>query len=102
MTTRPHDLSDLYLSPIALELDRRLAEFSSLSHEEIELRIILETDRVPRDPAGRAEIAIGALSHLIELHDWHLAWDPRGLRLTHDSHTLVLGVPESLRSYLAQ
>ncbi|WP_187365875.1 hypothetical protein [Trebonia kvetii] len=38
--------------------------------------------------------------HLTETHHWTLSWDPRGLRLTHDAHTFVLGIPAVFRDYL--
>ena len=42
-----------------------------------------------------------AVEHLIELHGWNLAWDPRGLRLRHGEHTFVLGVPANFLAYRA-
>jgi hypothetical protein len=37
----------------------------------------------------------------VALHGWVCSWDQRGLRLTHDGHTIVLGLPPSLTAYLA-
>jgi hypothetical protein len=38
---------------------------------------------------------------MIDQHAWKFSWDERGLRLTHDAHTLVLGIPPVFRDYLA-
>jgi hypothetical protein len=38
---------------------------------------------------------------MIDQHAWEFSWDERGLRLTHDAHTLVLGIPPVFRDYLA-
>ncbi|MDO9497263.1 MAG: hypothetical protein Q7J48_16270 [Nocardioides sp.] len=35
MTSRPHDLSGLYLSPVTLELDRRLGQLEGLTEVEL-------------------------------------------------------------------
>jgi hypothetical protein len=48
----------------------------------------------------REEALIRTVTHLIDGHDWKFSWDPRGLRLTHDAHTLVLGVPAVFLAYL--
>jgi hypothetical protein len=100
MNTRPHDVSDLYLAPVVLELDHRLDEFEGLSHDEIELRVALETDRQPRDSADRSRLMLLCLTHALETHGWAVGWAPRGLRISHDDHKLVLGIPDSMRTYL--
>lgn len=100
MTARPHDLSDLYLSPVALELDHRLGEMEGLSEDEIEFRVALETDRQPRERAERPALVLLSLTHGFETHDWEVEWVSRGLRISHGEHALVLGVPDGVRSYL--
>lgn len=40
------------------------------------------------------------VAHLVDCHDWELSWDPRGLRLKHDAHTFVLGIPAVFLEYL--
>jgi hypothetical protein len=44
---------------------------------------------------------IRTIAHRVSRHDWELGWDPRGLRLTHDAHTVVLGVLDTSGEYLA-
>jgi len=100
MTARPHDVSDLYLAPVVLKLDHRLGEFEGLSHDEIELRVALETNRQPRDPAERSELVLLALTHALETHGWEVGWAPRGLQVRHDDHLLVLGIPDTMTTYL--
>lgn len=41
-----------------------------------------------------------AVTRQIDLHGWTVDWDPRGLRLTHSRHTLVLGIPPFFVEYL--
>ena len=96
----PHDISDLYLSPVVLELDDRLNAFEGLSEQEIEFRVALETDSQPRDLADRSQLLLQTLTHFMEMHGWKVGWAPRGLRVSHDDHKLVLGIPDSVRAYL--
>ncbi len=100
MTTRPHDVGDLYLAPVVLHLDHRLDELAPLSGDELVYRVALETNRDPRTPAERATAMLEAVTYLIETHGWKVDWCPRGLRVTHDDHELVLGVPPNVRAYL--
>ncbi len=100
MSERPRDAHDLYLSPVALELDGRLDEFEGLTEEEVVLRIALVANREPRGPEQRAEMTLRAVTHAVNLHGWTVSWGPRGLQLAHDDHKLVLGLPASLQSYL--
>ncbi len=101
MTIRPRDLTDLYLSPVAIELDRRLEELSPLTVRELELRIALSTDREASVPSARMELFLQSIAHLIPLHGWELAYEPRGVRVRHGDHSLVLGVPDCVRDYVA-
>jgi hypothetical protein len=48
----------------------------------------------------REEALIRTITHLTETHHWEFSWDPRGLRLTHDAHTFVLGIPSVFHDYL--
>jgi hypothetical protein len=100
MSERPHDTHDLYLAPVALELDRRLEEFEGLNGEDVVLRIALTTNRQGRDAEHRAQLTLEAVTHSVDLHGWDVNLTPRGLRLAHGDHQLVLGLPASLRNYL--
>jgi hypothetical protein len=100
MTIRPHDRTDLYLSPVALALDRRLDALAGLSAEQLDVDVAFATDLEPRGVEGRRELLLQALVHLLPQHGWQIAWVERGLRLSHDDHELVLGVPDSVRDYV--
>lgn len=100
MTERPHDLSDLYLAPVALDLDRRVQGYSGMSDKEVVLRVTLASDAEPRNAAEREEALLHTLTSGLELHNWQVARHPRGLQLTHDGRSLVLGMPASLVSFL--
>ena len=100
MAIRPRDITDLYLSPVVLELDRRLAGLTARTRDQLDIDVALTTDRQPTDAASRAKLMIESLTHLMALHGWEVAWDPRGLKVSHAQHALVLGVPESVRQYV--
>lgn len=100
MTQTPHDFSDLYLAPVVLVVDARLEELGKLSADQLAYEIALASDRADFTRAMREGALIATVEHLIETHRWTLSWDPRGLRLTHHEHTLVLGIPETFRQYL--
>ena len=48
----------------------------------------------------REEALVRTVTYLIDLHHWEFSWDPRGLRLTHGTHTFVLGIPAVFLEYL--
>ena len=100
MTTRPHDVTDLYLAPIALHLDAELERMSAYSERELQLEVALATNREPTSAADRHATMLAALTHHQDPHGWDIQWCQRGLRLTHLGRSLVLGVPDSVRSYL--
>lgn len=100
MTARPHDLSDLYLSPVALELDRRLGQLEGLTEAELEFEVTLTTDRQPCDVAARPALVLDMLTRYLKTHGWEVSWVPRGLCVSHADHHLVLGVPPNVGAYL--
>jgi hypothetical protein len=100
MATRPHDLSDLYLAPVVLTLDARIAELGRLDRDRLAYEVGLESDLPDFTRDMREEGLIRTVTHLIDRHDWEFSWDPRGLRLTHDTHTFVLGIPAVFLEYL--
>ena len=100
MATRPHDLTDLYLAPVVLTVDARIEELGRLNRDGLAYEIALESDLADFTRSMREEALIRAVTHLIDSHDWEFSWDPRGLRLTHDAHTFVLGIPVVFLEYL--
>ena len=100
MVTFPHDLSDLHLAPAALALDARIQQMGTLGRRELTVQVALESDCPDRTRADREKALLKAMAYVIDCHGWALAWDPRGVRLSHDGHHLVLGTPASCEASL--
>jgi hypothetical protein len=100
MTDRPRDISDLYLAPVALEVDARINELAALSDDKLAVQVAVESDEPDWTVEMRKDALLRAVGHLIELHGWQLEWDPRGIRLSHSARSLVLGIPESFTRYI--
>ena len=98
--TRPHDLTDLYLSPVVLAVDARIEELGHLSKDQLDYEVALESDSPDYTRAMREGALIRTITHLVDRHGWEFSWDPRGLRLSHDAHSLVLGIPAVFAQYL--
>jgi hypothetical protein len=100
VAARPHDITDLYLAPVVLAVDARIQELAHLDKDRLAYEVALESDSPGLTRPMREEALIRTVTHLIDCHDWEFSWDPRGLRLTHDAHTFVLGVPAVFLAYL--
>jgi len=100
MAIRPHDVVDLYLAPVALAVDARIEELSHLDKDQLEHKVAFQSDSQDYTPQLRGEALITTITSMIECHGWQLSWDPRGLRLTHEEHTFVLGIPAGFRGYM--
>ena len=98
--TRPHDMTDLYLAPVVLAIDARIEELGRLDADQLAYKVGLESDEPDFTRTMREEALIRTVTYLIDRHDWEFSWDPRGLRMTHEAHTLVLGIPAVLLKYL--
>jgi hypothetical protein len=93
MADRPHDVTDLYLAPVLLAVDARIEELGKLDRDRLVYEVALEADSPEFTRQMREEGLIRTITHLIDTHHWKFSWDPRGLRMTHEEHTFVLGVP---------
>jgi hypothetical protein len=100
MAIRPHDATDLYLAPVMLAVDARIEELGKLDKDGLDYEVALEADTPDITLQMRKDGLIRTITHLIDVHHWEFSWDPRGLRMTHDSHTFVLGVPAVFAEYL--
>jgi hypothetical protein len=100
MTARPHDAADLYLAPVLLAVDARIEELGKLEKDALAYEVALESDSPDATRHMREEALIRTITYLIDRHHWEFSWDPRGLRLTHDAHTFVVGVPAVFLEYL--
>lgn len=99
MATRPHDMTDLYLAPVVLEVDARLEELGHLDKDQLAHKVAFLSDSEDSRPMSE-EALIGTVTYQIDCHGWEFSWDLRGLRLTHDAHTLVLGIPAVFLQFL--
>jgi hypothetical protein len=100
MATRPHDATDLYLAPVMLAVDARIEELGKLDKDGLAYEVALEADSPDITRRMREEGLIRTITHLIDRHHWEFSWDTRGLRMTHDSHTFVLGIPAVFLEFL--
>ncbi len=100
MATRPHDVADLYLAPVLLAVDARIEELGKLDKDGLAYETALESDSAGVTRHMREVALIRTVTHMVDPHHWEFSWDPRGLRLTHDAHTFVLGVPAVFLEYL--
>jgi len=100
MADRPHDITDLYLAPVLLAVDARIEELGKLDRDGLAYETELEADSPGITRQMREEALIRTITHLTETHHWEFSWDLRGLRMTHDAHTFVLGIPAVFLDYL--
>jgi len=96
----PHDVADLFLAPLVLVLDSRIEELGSLDLEQLGTRVALVSGKPDWSRDLRESGLLEAVRHLIDWHEWELSWDPRGLRLAHADHKVVLGVPPVFAEFL--
>ena len=101
MAALPHDIADLYLAPVLLAVDARIEELARLDIGELALEVGVTSDRPDWSRDVREEGLIAAIGYSIDCHGWTFSWDPRGLRLTNEPRTVVLGVPPNFAQYLA-
>jgi hypothetical protein len=100
----PHDVADLQLAPVALALNEELGMLSPLGGAELERHILIAANRSTGDLAERAErerLLVHVVTRAVDLHGWEVSCDPRGLRMTHGGHTLVLGLSRAMHQFLA-
>jgi hypothetical protein len=102
---RPRSATDLFLAPVAVEIDRNLQRLRDLDPAQIAAELELELDR-PEPPAAdrgerRARI-LQAATRNVQLHDWRAAITDDGARLRLDggSVTLDLGLSASIMHYV--
>jgi hypothetical protein len=101
MPVLPRDAADLYLAPLLLVLSERLEELARLELDELHVHVGLVSDLPDWSREIRETGLLLAVSHTIDCHDWTLSWHPRGLRVGHGKHEVVLGTPATFEEYLA-
>jgi hypothetical protein len=97
---RPRDPADLLLAPVALQVDAKVQEMSTMKPEQLAYHLALEVDRDPRTEQQRGRDIVDAAVKLIDMNGWEASWDPRGVRLTHGRHSLVIGVGAEVSDYV--
>ncbi len=101
----PKSATDLFLAPVAVEIDRNLQRFRDLEPAQIAAELDLELDRPESPTADRnergARILQAALRN-VNLHDWNAAVSDDGARVHLDggSVTLDLGLSASIMRYV--
>ena len=100
MPKPPRDVTDLFLAPVALQVDARLEEFATLDRDELHKRVVLESNNETWERTRRARDVVESVTYLLDLHGWTAAWDDRGVRMSHAHHTIVRGVPSNVRAYV--
>jgi hypothetical protein len=99
MADRPHDVTDLYLAPVVLAVDARIEELGKLDKDRLAYEVALEADSPEFTRKIREDGLMRTITHVIDTHHWKFSWDPRGLRMTHEEHTFVLGIPAVFVDY---
>jgi hypothetical protein len=97
----PHDVSDLYLAPVVLSIDAKLDDLATSDSRTLAQRVAVESNLPDWTRQDRERALLESIQHLIDCRGWTLTWDPRGLRLHHAEHSVVLGVPANLTEYLS-
>ena len=100
MPVLPRDAADLYLAPLLLTLNERIEELSCLELDQLHRHVGLVSDQPDWSREIREEGLLGAVGHVIDCHDWRLSWHPRGLRVSHGKHEVVLGTPATFTEYI--
>jgi hypothetical protein len=101
----PKSATDLFLAPVAVEIDQNLQRIRDLNPAEIRTELDLELDRPESPSADRGErqarILQAALRN-VNLHEWSAAISDDGLRLRLDggSVSLDLGLSASIVRYV--
>ena len=83
MSELPHDIADLYLAPVVLEVDARITELATLTDEKLAVQVAIESDEPDWSVDLRKVALLRTVGHLIDLHGWQMSWDDRGIRLAH-------------------
>jgi len=101
MSSSLHGITDILLAPVVLSIDEQIEELSLLDVDELAMRVAVDADTADWTRDMREDALLNSIQHRVEVHDWKLSWDPRGVRLSHSHNTLVLGVPATFIAYLS-
>lgn len=100
MPNTPRDLDDLRLAPVALAVDAQISSLASLTPEQLQRRIAVESNSGERSADEREQALLATVGYCIDTHGWTLSRDPRGIRMAHGARTVVLGAPATFDAYV--
>lgn len=101
--TRPHSVADLALAPVAINIERNIAELRSSDDLEFALALELNDDSSwYHDRVQRAWRIARAVTRGVELHGWQAcpAPDMQGLLLEHGEYQVTLMFGKKLDRYI--
>ena len=102
MAQAPRDYTDLFLAPVALRVDARLADFAELNRDQLHERVVLASGRQASQQKHRSDDVVASVTQLLDMHGWTASWGSRGIQLSHGDHSLVLGIPRNIAEYVAE
>lgn len=85
---------------MTLAVDGRLEELARLTPEELVCEIAVTANSDAKSSVERQRAVVSAATYPLDLHGWNVDLSPRGLRLHHAEHSLVLGLPPNVLEYL--
>jgi len=103
MPLLPKEPTDLALAPVAVQIDRNLAQIRDMTPEEIRVNVALQLNAVTSDTdSGRAEQIQDVAVRAVEMHNWRadVSADFTRLKLSGGSVSLELGLSDSIRRYI--
>jgi len=100
MINPPHSRTDLLLAPLVLDIDERLETMASLSAKDLEARVALDANVDTTNPHQRLVGLLIAVTQQIDMRGWQASLHPRGVKLEHSDHSIVLGVPATFAAFL--
>lgn len=101
MSALPHDIPDLLLAPVLLELDAQIGMLGLLDPDALRERVARESDLADWTRELREAALLRTISYLVECHGWVLSWDTRGIRVAHGDHHVVLGAPATFVQFVS-
>jgi hypothetical protein len=104
MSVHPKSSQDLFLAPVAVDVDTNLRPLREMSQGELVYDLALELNQPIelRDRSDRERAILGAATRFVHLHNYDasISDDATRLRLSGGSESLDLGLSPSITEYL--
>jgi len=100
---RPHDVADLALAPVLINIERNLAMLRDSDDLEYALALDLNDDgRQYRAPGERARRVQAFATRGLDLHGWTVSPTPdlQGLAVSHGGYTVSVMLGKQLANYV--